>query len=261
MQQHTVLVADSSEDFCHDLRDVLRRSCAVHCCYTGMKALKQLHDLRPDVLVLDMMLPELDGVSLLRVLSIADCHPVIIATTCLVTDYLLECAQKLDVAYLMVKPCCVRAVAARVQEQLKKLDSAVRTGVDLQFRITGLLLMLGISVKLKGFHYLEEAVFSMVLCPGQSMTKELYPWVAKTCDAEPSHVERSIRGAVVDAWAHRDERVWQLYFPTNSQGVVSRPTNTVFISRIADGLRLSRAMDSSKKVDFIPAEEALYRES
>ncbi len=261
MGQHTVLIADSSEDFCHELRDILRRSCSVYCCYTGMKALKQIQELHPDIVVLDLMLPELDGISLLRVLSITDYHPVMIATTCLASDYVLESAQKLNVDYLMVKPCCVRAVAARVQEQLGKLNVPVKTVADLQFRISGLLLMLGVSVKLHGFRYLQEAVYSMVKMPDQSMTKELYPWVAKACDTEPSHVERSIRGAVLDAWKNRDDRVWRLYFPSNSQGVVPRPTNTVFISRIADGLRLACALGSDKKLDFVPRDKALCREN
>lgn len=261
MEQCTVLIADSSEEFCHDLREILRRGCSVHSCYTGMRALKYIQTLNPDVVVLDLMLPELDGVSLLRVLSIMESRPTIIATTNVVTDYILDSVENLDVDYLMVKPCSVRAVAARVQDHLGRAVFPEKSALDLQFRISGLLLMLGVSVKLHGFRYLEQAVSSMVQTPDQSMTKELYPWVANVCDTEPSHVERSIRGAILDAWKHRDERVWRLYFPCDSQGKMTRPTNTVFISRLADGLRFACAIGQEKKLDFIPVDESYCREN
>ena len=112
MDQHTVLIADSSEEFCSELCRTLRFICNVRTCSTGGKTLALLNDLHPDILVLDLMLPELDGISVLKALHASGSHPVILATTCLVTDYILEAAGQLDVHYLLVKPCDVRATCA-----------------------------------------------------------------------------------------------------------------------------------------------------
>ena len=249
MDQHTVLIADSSEDFCLELQDILRWICSTHICTRGGRALKLLSQVHPDVLVLDLMLPELDGISLLKAVSATGRRPIILATTCLTSDYIVRTAQDLGVDYLLVKPCDVRSTAARIQEQLSTLELSDPS--DLHFRITGLLMMMGISVKLHGFRYLQEAIYQMLMCPNQSVTKELYPSVARVFDTAGCHVERSIRSAIGDAWEHRDDRIWQLYFPADQKGMQKRPTNAVFISRIADGLRVGCAGEHT--LQFVPA--------
>ena len=102
MEQRRLLIADRSEDFCRQLQSILRWVCDVHICTTGSKALTMLPQLHPDVLVLDLMLPELDGISLLKALSLTPDRPLILATTCLASDYILVTAEKLDVRYLLM---------------------------------------------------------------------------------------------------------------------------------------------------------------
>lgn len=256
MDQHTVLIADSSEEFCSELQNILRWTCSVHTCTAGDKVLTIISELHPDILVLDLMLPALDGISVLKALAAAGSPPAVLATTCLVSDYILDQAQKLNVNYLLVKPCDVRATAARIYEQLQRLSSPDIEDEDLKFRISGLLLMMGFSVKLHGFKYLRESIAQMLHNPDQSITKELYPSVASVYDTAGSQVERSIRGAIKDAWLRRDDRIWQLYFPPNSQGGDSRPTNAVFITRIADGLRIGTNISAGNHLQFIPAQES-----
>ena len=251
MDQYTVLIADGSESYCTQLQDTLRWICNVRTCTSGIEALSLLAEIHPDVLVLDLMLPGLDGISVLKALHGSGSQPLILASTCLVSDYIIETAQQLNVSYLMVKPCDVRATAARIQEQLQALQRDSEEARDLDFRISGLLLMMGFSVKLHGFKYLREAISRILLNPDQSITKELYPDVGRVYGTAGSHVERSIRGALADAWKRRDDRVWQLYFPADSQGKMKKPTNAVFITRIADGLRIS--LSSSARLQFIPA--------
>ena len=256
MDQHTVLIADREESYCRQLQETLRWICDVHTCCTGTEALSLLSSLHPDVVLLDLMLPQLDGISVLKALRGSGSHPVILSSTCLVTDYILDTAEKLGVSYLMVKPCDLRATAARIQEQLAKLEESRRDVGDMDFRIAGLLLMMGFSVKLHGFKYLREAIAQMLKNPDQSITKELYPQVGKVYHTAGSHVERSIRGALLDAWKRRDERIWQLYFPADSLGKMAKPTNAVFITRIADGLRIS--LGSSSHLQFIPAPDSHF---
>lgn len=255
MEQHTVLIADSSDEFCNELQSILQWICNVRTCSTGSKVLSMISDLHPDILLLDLMLPELDGISVLKALSATGTPPVILATTCLVSDYILHQAQCLNVNYLLVKPCDVRSTAARIQEQLHLLTFPGIEDGDMEFRIAGLLLMMGFSVKLHGFKYLREAIAQMLRNPDQSITKELYPGVASVFDTAGSHVERSIRGAIQDAWRRRDDRIWQLYFPPDGQGCESKPTNAGFITRIADGLRISSNSAAENRLEFIPSPE------
>ena len=256
MDQHTVLIADSCQEFCSQLRSTLRWVCHVQTCHSGRKALSLLSELHPDILVLDLMLPELDGISVLKALNASGTQPVIFATTCLVSDYIIEAAEKLKVDYLLVNPCDASATAARIQEQLGRL-SAPRTGPeDLPSKVSGLLLMMGFSAKLHGFKYLQEAIAQILRCPDQSITKELYPAVAAVYETAGCHVERSIRGAILDAWNRRDDRIWQLYFPPDSCGNLPKPTNAAFITRIADGLRISLTIPSRLQFIGNPQEDS-----
>ena len=253
IDQHTVLIADSSEDFCRQLQDILRWICHVEICRSGGEVLQKISDLHPDVLVLDLMLPELDGISLLKAIQSTGACPATLATTRFLSDYIIEAAGKLNVSYLMVKPCDIHAAAARIQEQLQQLDLPSEEAADLQLRISGLLMMMGFSVKLHGFKYLREAISQILRNPDQSITKELYPQVGKVYHTAGSHVERSIRGAIADAWKRKDDRVWQLYFPADSKGKMTKPTNAAFITRMADGLRISQGLSSH--LEFIPSHE------
>ena len=74
--------------------------------------------------------------------------------------------------------------------------------------------------------------------PAQSVTKELYPAVGALCNADADNVERSCRSAIVSAWNNRDDQLWQLYFAADGSGMLKRPTNATFISRLADTLRM-----------------------
>ena len=252
MEGCTVLIADSSEDFCRELHNILRWDCTVATCTRGRKALRMVQELRPQVLVLDLMLPELDGISLLKALSASDCRPAVIATTNLISNYIISAAESVQVDYLICKPCDIHATAARVQEQLARLRRRKAEPQDLTGRISELLLLLGISIKLHGFRYLREAVALMIEDPEQSITKELYPAVARICGCSPSQVERSIRGAIGDGWDHRDQRIWRLYFLPDGQGRELRPTNAVFVTRIADGIKTACSRDPSDRPEFIP---------
>ena len=104
-------------------------------------------------------------------------------------------------------------------------------------RASALLLTLGIPPKLRGFAYLKEAVILYREDPLQSVTKVLYPEVAKRCGCAPMHVERSIRSAIDAGWKRRDEQVWRLYFQADREGGIRRPSNGEFISRLADSLQ------------------------
>lgn len=231
-----LLIADYNEDYRTALAAALQKQYQVLCCKSGTEAMALLYQEHPDIFVLDLMLPELDGVTLLERISADGIHPMVLAVTPFLTEYVSSCAQQLGIDYLVRKPCEIAAIASRVQDLSRRLK-APKPQIDPVSYTTGLLLSLGISTKHDGFSYLREAILLMVKDPAQSVTKMLYPEVARIFGCHKENVERSIRTALDRAWEKRDQSKWQNYFP----GAQHRPSNAVFISRMAEALLLEEA--------------------
>ena len=238
MDKLKLLIADGMEDFRLALANMLRGTYQVRCCADGLRARELLREFAPDVMILDLMLPGFDGISLLQWAVEWNIRPVVLATSRFVNDYVAEEMNRLGVAYLMLKPCDIGATVARVGDLGQRIRPVLVTGPDPATEVSNLLLTLGISTKLRGYAYLREAVLLMAQNPSQSVTKVLYPEVARRCGCAPMHVERGIRSAVAAAWAQRDEGVWRLYFQPDASGTIPRPTNAAFISRLADSIRM-----------------------
>lgn len=233
-----LLIADGTEEFRLALADFLRDTYLVRTCCSGPETLELLHSFCPDILVLDMLLPGLDGISLLQDAAVSGLNPMVLATTRYTNDYILESVEKLGVGYLMSKPCDIKATAARIADLSQRIHPSVIRMPDPRVHISNLLLSLGIPAKLNGYGYLREGILLFAADPKQSITKELYPAISRLCKSEPLHVERSIRSAVHSAWKRRDERIWKLYFQTDADGSVPRPSNAAFIAQLADHLNL-----------------------
>jgi len=228
-----LLIADCNEDYRTALAAALNSQYHVLCCRSGTEALELLYQEHPDIFVLDLMLPELDGLTLLERISADSICPMVLAATPIFSDYVFSCAQRLGIEYLVRKPCEIEAIASRVRDLSRRLK-APEPRKDPASHVRNLLLSLDISTKHNGFSYLREAILLMAKDPSQSVTKMLYPEVARICGCHKENVERSIRTALDRAWDKRDKLKWQKYFP-NAQ---HRPSNAVFISRLAEALLL-----------------------
>lgn len=242
MERLKLLIAEGTEDFRLALADALRSAYTLRECCDGVKALEMMRAFRPDVVVLDLMMPGLDGITLLQRAVRDGLHPVVLATTRFHNDYVVEAAQELGVAYIMVKPCDIAATMARLEDLSQRIHPPLVVRQDPVDYVSNVLIALGIPTKLRGYGYLREAIFLMAKDPTQSITKVLYPAVAEIYRKEndridTKHVERSIRSAIEKAWERRDEALWQQYFPLDGDGQLRRPSNGTFISRIADDLR------------------------
>lgn len=246
MEALKLLIAESSEDFRIALAESLRGAYCVRECSDGTEAMRILQTFHPDVLVLDLMLPGKDGISLLQEAAAAGLRPMVLATTRFASDYVLDTAGQLGVGYVMIKPCEVRATVARIADLSRRLNPPVVTQPDPRTYVSNMLLTLGIPTKLNGYGYLREAIPLMNRDPGQSITKELYPAVAGMFRCEPKNVERSIRSAIDAAWKKRDERIWSLYFQPDTSGTILRPTNAEFISRLADSRELDVGFEKTQ---------------
>lgn len=228
-----LLIADCNEEYRTALAAVLSSQYHVLCCRSGTEALALLQQERPDIFVLDLMLPELDGLTLLERISANGIFPMVLAATPIFSDYVFSCAQRLGIEYLVRKPCSIEAIASRIRDLSRRLK-APEPKRDPATHVTNLLLSLDISTKHNGFAYLREAILLMAKDSSQSVTKVLYPEVARICGCNKDNVERSIRTALDKAWERKTGEEWLKYFPNAQQ----RPSNAVFISRLTEALLL-----------------------
>lgn len=229
-----ILIAETSVLFCEQLTSCLTDDYAVRMCHSGLEAQRILTDFQPDVLVMDVMLPELDGISLLKFVSSQPHRPNILLTTCLLSAYVEAAIRSYSVDMVMVKPCDPSVIAERVRDlscvnpetpvQLPKKDPT----------LSDVLLHLDIPSKRKAFAYLQMSVELYEANPCQGITKRLYPAVAAAYRTNPVAVERAIRQVVHEAWERRNDAIWRQYFQTDRSGCVPRPTNAEFISQLAE---------------------------
>ena len=230
MERMKMLIADASEQFAMSLADALRGAYILRTARDGREAMELVDSFRPDILVIDLMLPGLDGISVLRQTAAAGQSPMVLAMSRYISDYVAEAAAALGVGYLMPKPCDPQATAARISDLSQRLRQPLFAQPDPRTAVSNILLALGVPTKLRGYACTREAILEKIREPAQSVTKELYPTVAALCGGNAVQVERSIRSAIAAAWARGDHQLWQVYFPGES----ARPTNASFISRLAD---------------------------
>ncbi len=236
MDMPKLLIADFNEEFRCALAKEASESCIVRSCTTGAQALELMHSFRPDILVLDLMLPELDGISLLHRVVQLESKPAVIATSYFTSPYVSASLSRLEVDIVLSKPCKIEALISHIRDLSSRKTPAAITQADLQTAGANLLLHMGFSSKLDGFAYLQVALPLYAEDMSQTITKELYTSVGKLFNKNGPIVERSIRNAIEIAWKKRDDDLWREYFPTPPAMPVPKPTNGVFIARMATQL-------------------------
>lgn len=236
----TLLIADGSESFTARLVEALRGSYHIRVCHDGLTALEQLREKSPDVLILDLLLPELDGISLLHTAAAEGLVSHVLGLTRFASSYVLESAERLGVTYLMMKPCEPEAVCARLKDLTKHARPDPVIQPDTRATVSNVLLALRIPTKLRGYVCAREAILYLMRSPGMSVTKELYPAVAALCDGTPAQVERAIRGAIQAGWTQGAGEQWEQFFKRRADGKIHKPSNAEFLSRIADFLSLDQ---------------------
>ena len=142
METISILIADSSEEFRSTLTNALQGNYRLFSCRSGKEALDLALETPPDILILDLMLPELDGISLLQLLFASGIRPLVLATTKLYNDYVVDATAKLGVEYLMIKPCDIRAVVGRVKDLSNSLSKPSLSAPDRRTHVSNLLVSL-----------------------------------------------------------------------------------------------------------------------
>ena len=244
----TVVIADNTEEFCTGLSAALQQAGGFQILGTatdGEQAIRLVSERKPDVLVLDLMLPKRDGISVLRTVAAMEKRPVTLATSGFVTDFVASTASNLGVRYLMLKPCDLSALVERLEEirggeNQRKTHNRRPDKTSIETMVTGIIHEIGVPAHIKGYQYLREAIIIAVndMDVINAITKVLYPQVAKTFQTTPSRVERAIRHAIEVAWDRGDLDTLQRFFGYTVSNTKGKPTNSEFIALIADKLQL-----------------------
>lgn len=247
-EKKRILIADSNEDFCQNLRARLNQLPefeVVGTAYDGSRAVELLREKKPDILMLDLLLPQLDGIAVLREAAAIVPGMISMVLTGMLTEFAASTAAALGVRYFMTKPCSVDSVAERLMEILQSENGRENPGsrraeVDLEAMVTSVIHEIGVPAHIKGYQYLREAIKIAVddMEVINAITKVLYPQVAKTFSTTPSRVERAIRHAIEVAWDRGDLDVLQSFFGYTVSNTKGKPTNSEFIALIADRLQL-----------------------
>lgn len=233
-----ILIVDANEEFCLALTAQLGADLDVRCCGNGRQALETLRRETPDLLVLDLMLPEIDGVTLLQQIRSEGISVPALVTSVRFSSYVTNALMQLGVQYAMLKPCSLSAITARI-------DDLLHANALMFFSpssISELLIALGVPTHRKGFHYCQEALKLLLDNPFQQVTKTVYPEVGKRFGVKKESVEKDIREVVQQAWSQGERRIWLQYFPAAPNGQIPKPTNTVFLTRLREAISASCAI-------------------
>lgn len=235
-----VFIADHCEDFSVVLTGALRARFQVEVCPDGTRALELIRASRPDVLILDLMLPGTPGMDILRAVREEQLCAAVIITSRFFSDYVLESLQRLHVDYAVRKPCAMQSIIDRVEELCAGINPTQTHQPDPHCAVSSILLSLGMPTNRKGFRYCRQAVLMMADDPSAQVTKEIYPTIGKQCGTSKTAVEKAIRSAIDTAWENRNNDLWRQYFVPAPNGQVPRPTNAQFLTRIADAIAMGQ---------------------
>ncbi|MFI3313421.1 MAG: sporulation transcription factor Spo0A [Eubacteriales bacterium] len=237
------VIADNYGEFAERLKSVLEREYGYHICGVatdGLTAVNMVREYSPDILVLDVALPKLDGIGVLKVASGLDKRPVSLVMSSYVTDFVSTMTQSLGVQYFALKPCDPEMIAERVGEMcaaervrgVSVFQQPKNKEMNLEAMVTSIIHEIGVPAHIKGYQYLREAIIIAVedMEVINAITKILYPQVAKTFSTTPSRVERAIRHAIEVAWDRGDLETLQRFFGYTVSNIKGKPTNSEFIA-------------------------------
>ncbi|MGX1263824.1 two-component system response regulator (stage 0 sporulation protein A) [Rossellomorea marisflavi] len=218
--------------------------------HNGQDCLDLLEEVETDVLVLDIIMPHLDGLAVLERLRERKNIPNVIMLTAFGQEDVTKKAVDLGASYFILKPfdmenlvSHIRQVSGKTNPIIKKPSSRMNSEHkprNLDASITSIIHEIGVPAHIKGYMYLREAI-SMVYNDIEllgSITKVLYPDIAKKYNTTASRVERAIRHAIEVAWSRGNiDSISSLFGYTVSM-TKAKPTNSEFIAMVADKLRL-----------------------
>lgn len=266
MQRIEVFLADDNREFTNLLSEYIEEQddmTVIGVAYNGEEVIRQLEENRlvPDVMILDIIMPHLDGLGVLEKLRELNLQPSpkIIMLTAFGQENITQRAVQLGASYYILKPFDMDVLANRIRQlagtatsaststPLSSPVSSSRSNIvpigkpkNLDANITSIIHEIGVPAHIKGYQYLREAitmVYNNIEILG-AITKTLYPAIAEKFKTTPSRVERAIRHAIEVAWTRGNIDSISHLFGYTINISKSKPTNSEFIAMVADKLRI-----------------------
>ena len=253
-----VVIADDNREFCLVLEDYLNRHPRLEVagiCHNGLEVLEMLPKLEADVLILDLIMPYLDGIGVLEKLNgmSFEKRPHIMVLTAFAQESVTRRSVEFGAEYLLLKPLNLQVLGDRILQMAEgrsRKIPAPHSGTvvplqtaaerDIEVEVTRIIHEVGIPAHVKGYQYLREAI--MLVADDMNylgaVTKELYPAIAGKYDTTANRVERAIRHAIELAWDRGNFEKINRFFGYTVSSDRGKPTNSEFIAIIADKLRL-----------------------
>lgn len=247
MKKINVLIVDDNVNYCAELKNELDKYelFDVSVCYDGVSALNECAKEKPQVMILDLVMPNLDGIEVLNELKERDISVNVIATSLPVGDEFITGALRAGAKYYMTKPLNVGALKNRIMDLFaeKPQRKQIKTDRTLDERLANIFISVGIPAHIKGYQYLREAIKIAIDSPDiiNSITKKLYPEVAERFDTTASKVERAIRHAIEVAWNKGKIENINHLFGIKVYNSNEKPTNGEFIALVADKMIVESA--------------------
>ncbi|OPY59546.1 MAG: Stage 0 sporulation protein A [Pelotomaculum sp. PtaU1.Bin035] len=243
-----VLIADDNREFCELLGSFINQQDGlevVGIANDGLQAIAMTHEYSPDVLVLDIIMPQLDGIGVLEHLAGTFKKPKVIIITAFGQESITKRSVELGADYFILKPFDFNMLVDRIRQLANEVslhhyvhNTTIRRNLDID--VTNILHGIGIPVHVKGYHYLREAIIRAYNDPSLlgALTKELYPKIAEKYKTKPTKVERAIRNAIQLACDRGNHGIISNIFGYTMNTDRDKPTNSQFISVIVDRLIL-----------------------
>ena len=248
-----ILIADENAQSRHATKDALVRAGyrSIEEAANGEEALIKIGRVHPDVVIADIWLSKLDGIGLIRNVKAttpaSERAPAFIVASLVSSQNIFIEATAAGADVCLLKPFDYGSLCEHI-DTLQKMRTATpvtKSGEeDLETQVTKVIHQIGVPAHIKGYQYLRTAILMTISDNDiiNSVTKVLYPSVAKKYATTTSRVERAIRHAIEVAWDRGDIDTLNSYFGYTIQNNRGKPTNSEFIAMIADNMRLKHKM-------------------
>ena len=260
-----ILIADDNQEFAKTLAGYMQEQEdmeVIGIAKDGQEAVEMITNIEPDIALLDVIMPHLDGIGVLEKMNTIsnDKKPTCIMLSAVGQDKITQKAVNLGAEYYVVKPFDIELLIKRIRElknfkpgqnmnsfigreikpQYVEIASNEKTQENLEALVTNIIHEVGVPAHIKGYQYLREAIIMVVndIDVINQITKSLYPKIAYKFNTTPSRVERAIRHAIEVAWGRGDQKIVENIFGYTISAAKGKPTNSEFIAMIADKLRL-----------------------
>ncbi len=265
-EKMTILIADDNQEFSQTLANYIHEQEdmeVIGIAKDGEEAIDMLSNVNPDILLLDVIMPHLDGIGVLEKITMIKTNkrPICIMLSAVGQDKITQKAINLGAEYYVVKPFDIELLIKRIRElknfqpgqnlnnfigkEIKQQyveipNNGEKSEENLEALVTNIIHEVGVPAHIKGYQYLREAIIMVVndIDVINQITKSLYPKIAYKFSTTPSRVERAIRHAIEVAWGRGDQKTVENIFGYTISAAKGKPTNSEFIAMIADKLRL-----------------------